>query len=98
MITGQAPIALVTSWIYAWVVELVTLVFALALSIAVVKISPQILSDGEIVSILWPAHSFTNGWADYSSSPGSKYVSAIPDCACYWRDCCCRASVGHWPD
>src|SRR5260370_29554233 len=39
LITGQAPAAFATSWMYAWIVELVTLVFALALSVAVVKIS-----------------------------------------------------------
>ena len=39
MITGQAPIHDMTSWMYAWVVEAVTLIFALALSAAVVKIS-----------------------------------------------------------
>lgn len=72
MITGQAPIALVTSWTYAWVVELITLVFALALAVAVAKIAsvnPHLaryfVVAGAVLIIL-------NGWADYSSSPGNN--------------------------
>ena len=70
MITGQAPISLVTSWVYAWVVELVTLVFSLALSVAIAKIATvnPILAKGFLVlGFLLIA---LNAWADYSSSPG----------------------------
>ena len=74
LITGRAPMGVVTAWVYAWVVELVTLVFATALSAAVVKISsvnPHLakffIVGGTVLILL-------NGWADYSSSPGSNPV------------------------
>jgi hypothetical protein len=74
LITGQAPITLATAWMYGWVVEVVTLVFSLALSIAVVKIStvnPKIgkgfVAGGLLLIVL-------NSWADYSASPGSNPV------------------------
>jgi hypothetical protein len=72
LITGQAPIEVATSWMYAWVVELITLVFALALSVAVTKIAlanPKLgkwfILGGAVLILL-------NGWADYSSSPGNS--------------------------
>lgn len=74
LITGRAPISVVTAWCYAWIVELITLVFATALSAAVVKISsvnPHLakffIVGGTVLILL-------NGWADYSSSPGSNPV------------------------
>lgn len=72
MVTGQAPVQFVTAWAYAWVVELITLVFALALSVAVVKIStvnPHLgkwFVIGAIVLVV------LNGYADYSASPGAS--------------------------
>jgi len=74
MITGQAPIALVTSWVYAWVVELITLVFALALSVAVAKISTANPHMGKWFVVLGFVLIALNGWADYSSSPGSNML------------------------
>jgi hypothetical protein len=74
LITGRAPIGFVTAWEYAWVVELITLVFATALSAAVAKISTvnphlaKFFVIGGIVLIV------LNGWADYSSSPGNNPV------------------------
>lgn len=72
MISGQAPTQVVTAWAYAWIVELITLVFALALSVAVVKISsvnPHLsrwfVLCGFVLILL-------NGWADYSASPGTS--------------------------
>lgn len=71
MISGQAPTQYVTAWAYAWIVELITLVFALALSVAIVKISavnPRLsrwfVFSGVVLILL-------NGWADYSASPGA---------------------------
>ena len=74
MITGQAPIGSVTAWLYGWVVETITLVFALALSAAVAKISSVnthigrwfILAGGLLIAL--------NSWADYSSSPGGNQL------------------------
>jgi len=74
MITGQAPIGLVTSWVYGWVVELVTLVFALALSVAVVKISAANPHLAKWFVIFGAALILLNGWADYSSSPGGNIL------------------------
>lgn len=71
LITGHAPLQFATAWEYAWVVELVTLVFALALSVAVAKISsvnPHLAKwfvIGALVLVL------LNGYADYSASPGT---------------------------
>ena len=78
MITGQAPIALVTSWLYAWIVELVTLIFALALSVAIAKIAtvnPLLAKGFLVLGFLLIA---LNAWADYSSSPGvSPLIQAL---------------------
>lgn len=74
MITGQAPIAVVTSWIYAWVVEVITLVFSLTLSIAVVKIAtvnPHLARWFVLFGLLLIG---LNGYADYSSSPGGNLL------------------------
>lgn len=72
LVTGQADISVVTSWEYGWVVELVTLVFALALTVAIIKISSVnpllakfFIAGGSLLILL-------NGWADYSSSPGAS--------------------------
>lgn len=72
MITGQAPIALVTSWVYAWVVELITLVFALALSVAIAKIATANPHLAKWFVVFGAALILLNGWADYSSSPGQN--------------------------
>jgi hypothetical protein len=72
MITGQAPIAYATAWLYGWVVEVITLVFALALSVAIFKLSdanPHLsrgfVAGGVLLIVL-------NSWADYSASPGNN--------------------------
>lgn len=72
LISGQAPIAQATAWEYAWVVEIITLVFALALSVAVVKIATvnahlsRWFVGGSIALVI------LNGYADYSASPGTS--------------------------
>jgi len=77
MITGQAPIALVTSWVYAWVVELVTLVFAFALSVAVAKIAVVNPFIAKVFVVAGALLIILNGWADYSSSPGQNQLVQI---------------------
>jgi hypothetical protein len=72
MITGQASVEMVTSWLYAWVVEVVTLVFTLALSVAIVTINTVIPQFGLCFVVLGFLLLVLNSWADYSSSPGSK--------------------------
>jgi len=72
MVTGQAPIGLVTSWVYAWVVELVTLVFALALSVAIAKIASANPHLAKWFVVFGAGLILLNGWADYSSSPGQN--------------------------
>ncbi|HET8842297.1 MAG TPA: hypothetical protein VFN35_12570 [Ktedonobacteraceae bacterium] len=72
MISGQAPMDRVTSWLYGWVVEVVTLVFALALSVAVVKISSLNARFGRLFVVAGFLLIGLNGWADYSASPGSS--------------------------
>lgn len=72
MVSGQAPIQYVTSWLYGWTVEVITLVFALALSVAVVKINTVNPRFGKWFVVLGLALIGLNSWADYSSSPGSN--------------------------
>ena len=74
MITGQAPIAFVTSWLYAWAVELITLVFSLALSVAVSKISIANPFVGKWFVLFAGLLIILNSWADYSSSPGNNHL------------------------
>ncbi len=72
MITGQAPIADVTSWLYGWVVEVITLVFALALAVAVGKINSVNPHFGRWFVVFGLALIALNSYADYSSSPGNN--------------------------
>lgn len=74
LVTGQAPLTVATSWIYAWVVELITLVFALALSVAVAKIGTVNPRMSKLFVILGLVLICLNGWADYSSSPGNNPI------------------------
>lgn len=78
MITGQAPIGSVTAWLYGWVVEVITLVFAMALSVAIVKINTVNSHFGKWFVVLGLLLIGLNGYADYSSSPGtSPLVQAL---------------------
>lgn len=72
MLSGQAPIQYVTAWLYGWTVEIITLVFALALSVAVHKINTVNHRFGKWFVILGFVLIALNSWADYSSSPGSN--------------------------
>lgn len=72
LVTGSAPIAFATSWIYGWTVELVTLIFAMALSTAVAKIASVNLHVAKYFVIGGIVLIILNGWADYSSSPGTN--------------------------
>lgn len=74
MITGQAPIQFVTAWVYAWVVELITLVFGMALTISVAKIAAVNPFIARLYPIAGTVLILLNGWADYSSSPGSNWL------------------------
>lgn len=70
MVTGQAPVQFVTAWLYAWVVEATTLVFAFALSVAVNKINSLNPGFGRWFVGIGALLIGLNGWADYSASPG----------------------------
>lgn len=74
LITGQAPIQFATAWEYAWIVELVTLVYALALSVAVVKIATVNPHLGKWFAIGAFLLVVLNGYADYSGSPGTNML------------------------
>ena len=74
MISGQAPITLGTSWLYAWTIEVITLVFALVLSVAVGKISSVNPRIAKLFVVLGIALIALNSWADYSSSPGNSIL------------------------
>lgn len=77
ILSGQAPIQFVTAWLYGWIVEIVTLVFALALSQAVVKISTVNPHLGKGFIIFGALLIILNGWADYTSSPGDNWLVQI---------------------
>jgi len=77
LITGRAPMAYATSWLYAWIVELVTLVFSMALSAAVAKIASVNPHVAKYFVLGGAALILLNGWADYSSSPGSNWLVQI---------------------
>lgn len=72
MITGQAPAGVVTSWAYGWIVEVLTLVVALALTAAYVKVASMnpILAKGFLLSA--GVLLVLNSWADFQSSPGAS--------------------------
>jgi hypothetical protein len=72
LISGQAPILYATAWVYGWVVELVTLVFAMSLAIAVVKIATVNPTFAKWFVIIGLGLILLNGYADYSSSPGAN--------------------------
>src|SRR5262249_48358393 len=72
MISGQAPVDQVTAWLYGWVVEIITLVFALALSVAVMKISSVNHHMGRWFVVFGLLLIALNSWADYSGSPGGN--------------------------
>ncbi len=72
MLSGQAPIGYSTAWLYGWTVEIITLVFALTLTVAVAKLSAvnAHLSRWYVVGSI--ALILLNSWADYSASPGTN--------------------------
>lgn len=72
MLSGQLPASQVTSDLYAWVVEIITLVFSLALSVAVSKINAINRHIGRWFVICGLILIALNSWADYSSSPGNN--------------------------
>jgi hypothetical protein len=81
LITGTAPVGSATAWIYGWAVEVITLVFAVALSKATASISasnPHLGRWFVIGSIVLIA---LNSYADYSASPGNtpliKFLIAL---------------------
>lgn len=74
MVSGQAPVLYSTAWEYAWVVEVVTLVFALALAVAIFKISEVNPTLGKWFVICGAGLILLNGYADYSSSPGANWL------------------------
>lgn len=70
LVAGTAPTLEATSWLYGWVVELITLIFALALAVAVHKISSANKHLGRWFILVGAVLIILNGWADYTSSPG----------------------------
>lgn len=72
LISGQAPIAYATSWVYAWTVELITLVFALSLAVAIGKIATVNRHLAKWFALAGALLIILNSYADYSSSPGAN--------------------------
>lgn len=74
LMSGQAPVQYATAWIYGFIVELVTLIFALALAVAVTKINVANPYIGKWYILGSVALISLNSWADYSSSPGDNWL------------------------
>jgi hypothetical protein len=72
LITGQVPLGDNTAFMYAWIVEALTLVVALALIAAFTKIASvnpmlaKIFIGAAVILVI------LNSWADFSSSPGNN--------------------------
>jgi hypothetical protein len=72
IITGQVPLGDNTAFMYAWIVEVLTLVVALALAAAFGKIATvnptlaKIFIGAAVLLVI------LNSWADFSSSPGNN--------------------------
>lgn len=72
IITGQVPLGENTAYMYAWIVEVLTLVVALALAAAFGKIATvnpmlaKIFIGAAVLLVI------LNSWADFSSSPGNN--------------------------
>lgn len=77
LLTGQAPFQYATAWIYAWVVELTTLVFGLVLAVAIAKISSVNPTIAKWFVLCGAALILLNGWADYSSTPGNNLLVQV---------------------
>lgn len=71
LLSGTAPLNSTLAYCYAWIVEVTTLVYALALNHAVHKLKQTNASLGKLYAIAAGALIALNGWADYSSSPGT---------------------------
>lgn len=72
LVSGQAPAGLNTAWCYGWIVEVLTLVVALALTKAFSKVASMnpLLAKGFVGSAFLLL--ILNSWADYASSPGAN--------------------------
>lgn len=72
IISGQVPIGYNTPYMYAWIVEALTLVVALALTAAFTKIATvnptlaKIFIGAAVILVI------LNSWADFSGTPGNN--------------------------
>lgn len=70
LLSGTAPLNSTMAYCYAWIVEVTTLVYSLALNHAVPKLSQMNSWLGKVYAGGAGLLIALNGWADYSSSPG----------------------------
>lgn len=77
LVSGQAPHEVMTSWIYGWGVEALTLIFALALVTAYLKIYAMNPLLAKAFIIVGGVLLILNSWADFQSSPGSSTLIRI---------------------
>lgn len=77
VVTGQAPVQYSTAWMYGWVVEAVTLIFGLALAVAIdkLRVTNSHLARGFLVG--GAALLILNSWADFSASPGNNWLVRV---------------------
>ena len=72
LITGQAPIGESTAWMYGWVVEALTLVFALAVTAAVVGLASVNRLLAKVFVIAGVVLVILNSVADYSGAASNN--------------------------
>lgn len=77
LLTGQAPLVYRTAWMYGWIVECLTLVVALGLSAALIKIGSLNGLLARLFLIASLVLLLLNSVADYSASPGSGLVKFL---------------------
>lgn len=71
LLTGQSPIREATADLYGWIVEIITIVFALALSVAITKLNQITPGLGKFFGASGFLLIILNSWADYNSAPGA---------------------------
>ena len=71
LLTGTAPIGLTMPWCYGWIIEVLTLIWSLALEHAKLELLKTNKLLGSIYGTVTMLLLGLNGWADYNSSPGN---------------------------
>jgi hypothetical protein len=75
LLTGTAPLNVVMAWSYGWCIEFLTLIWALALEHARVRLHEANKHLGKWYGLVTALLIGLNSWADYNNSPGNDPLS-----------------------